>query len=286
MTLRAHARRGGVARLSAALDQASIRWRPTPNPAGPGELPQGVTLERPVPVNAIPGFAAGDWSVQDAAAQLAAPLLLEGLHPTAGRPLRVLDACAAPGGKTAHLLEMADLELTALDADASRLARVEDTLQRLSLAGPQVRLAAADAREPGRWWDGQPFDAVLLDAPCTASGIVRRHPDARWLRREADIAALARVQAQLLDSLWPLVRPGGHLLYATCSVFKAEGCGQVDAFLQRHHLPPSTIQGQSPGHLLPLADNQRQMQGPDGRRGSPLAADGFFYALLKKPDPA
>jgi 16S rRNA (cytosine967-C5)-methyltransferase len=207
-------------------------------------------------------------SVQDAAAQRAAPLLLGGGF--AGR--RVLDAGAAPGGKTAHLLELADLDVTALDVDPARLQRVGQTLERLRL--PAARLCAADARDTAAWWNGEPFDAVLLDAPCTASGIVRRHPDVRWLRRPADVGALARVQAALLDALWPLVKPGGRLLYASCSIFRAEGARQIDAFLQRLPAGAARLDPASPGHLLPLADNA-----PEGRD-----EDGFFYALLHKTD--
>ena len=141
-----------------------------------------------------------------------------------------------------------------------------------------MALQVADARQTRAWWDGRPFDAILLDAPCTASGIVRRHPDVRWLRRADDITALARTQAALLDALWPLLKPGGRLLYATCSLFKAEGEHQIDAFLQRHGAPSPRLDPASPGHLLPLADN------PGSAPGSGAALqDGFFYALLHKP---
>ncbi|HEY8973052.1 MAG TPA: 16S rRNA (cytosine(967)-C(5))-methyltransferase RsmB, partial [Burkholderiaceae bacterium] len=170
--------------------------------------PQAIVLDAPVPVERLPGFADGAVSVQDAAAQRAAELLVgAGLPPGA----RVLDACAAPGGKTAHLLELADLDVLALDADPQRLARVDATLARLRLP---ARTRAGDGRRPADWWDGRPFDAILLDAPCSASGIVRRHPDIRWLRRPEDIPALGRVQAELLDALWPTLKPGGWLLYA------------------------------------------------------------------------
>jgi 16S rRNA (cytosine967-C5)-methyltransferase len=261
MTLRVNARRGNaeayVQRLAAqghgarALDA------------------QAVLLDRPLPVPRLPGFAEGDVSVQDFAAQRAAPLLLgEGLRPGA----RVLDACAAPGGKTAHLLELADLDLTALDSDPLRLARVQEALDRLQL---KATLKAADGRDTAAWWDGRPFDAILLDAPCTASGIVRRHPDVRWLRRPADVTALARVQAELLDALWPLLAAGGRLLYVTCSVFRVEGEHQIDAFLQRQRAAGARLDPASPGHLLPVPDNSAQ--------GSVPAADGFFYALIHKP---
>jgi 16S rRNA (cytosine967-C5)-methyltransferase len=228
-----------------------------------------VVLGEPCPVLQLPGFVEGDVSVQDAAAQRAAPLLL-GPSGLAARA-RVLDACAAPGGKAAHLLELADLDLLALDNDAQRLMRVQDTLNRLHLV---ATLKAGDARQPAAWWDGRPFDAILLDAPCSASGIVRRHPDIRWLRRPDDIAALARIQAQMLDALWPLLAPGGRLLYATCSVFKAEGQQQIDAFLQRLGSGTARVDPASPGHLLPLPDN--------AGTGAAMP-DGFYYALIHKP---
>jgi 16S rRNA (cytosine967-C5)-methyltransferase len=188
----------------------------------------------------------------------------------------VLDACAAPGGKTAHLLELADLDVLALDHDATRLARVGETLQRLHL---RATTQVGDAGRPDTWWDGRPFDAILLDAPCTASGIVRRHPDVRWLRRSSDVATLAALQAKLLDALWPLLRPGGRLLYCTCSVFKAEGQAQIDAFLQRQTSARLLAAPASPGHLLPLPDNESAAAGP----GPASTGDGFFYALLHKP---
>jgi len=233
--------------------------------------PHTVRLEQPLPVQALPGFAEGRVSVQDLSAQLAAPLLI-GSGPDALRPgARVLDACAAPGGKTAHLLELAELDLLALDADPARLSRVTDTLARLRLPG---RTLAADARDPTTWWDGRCFDAILLDAPCSASGIVRRHPDARWLRRASDIPTLAATQAQLLDALWPLLAPGGRLVYATCSIFKAEGAHQLEAFLQRlsdaKRMP-------APGHVGGLADNE-SAESPPALAGG----DGFYYARLDK----
>jgi len=237
----------------------------------------GLQLAQPRPVRALPGFEAGEFSVQDAAAQLAAPLLLDGLRPQSGA-LRVLDACAAPGGKTAHLIEHAGstpIEVTALEVDATRAMRIGETLARLDLA---AQVLVADAARPEQWWDGEPFDAVLLDAPCTASGIVRRHPDVRWLRRESDIGQLAAQQAMLLAALWPLVRPGGRLLYCTCSVFREEGAHQIDAFLA-HNTVARLLP--SPGHLLPQSG--RITSGlPDNALGD---HDGFFYALLEKPAP-
>jgi 16S rRNA (cytosine967-C5)-methyltransferase len=187
----------------------------------------------------------------------------------------VLDACAAPGGKTAHLLELAELDLLAIDSDPARLARVDDTLARLGL---RARTQAADAGDPGAWWDGRAFDAILLDAPCSASGVVRRHPDVRWLRRVSDIDALVRTQARLLDALWPLLRPGGRLLYCTCSVFRAEGQAQIDAFLQRQSGATVPAHPPSPGHLLPLPDNRTEP--PPGASGE--APDGFFFSLIEK----
>jgi 16S rRNA (cytosine967-C5)-methyltransferase len=220
--------------------------------------------------------------VQDAAAQRAAYLLLNagGSLPALAAGARVLDACAAPGGKTAHLLELAPLDLLALDSDPLRLARVQETLNRLLLPAPgsTVQLKAGDARVPGTWWDGRLFDAILLDAPCTASGIVRRHPDVRWLRRAEDVLTLSRIQAGLLDALWPLLKPGGRLLYATCSIFKAEGQDQIDAFLQRLPAAAAELQPHGPGHLLPGRDNANT--GSLDR--SNTLQDGFFYALIKK----
>jgi 16S rRNA (cytosine967-C5)-methyltransferase len=267
MTLRVNARRGTaeayVHRLSALGRAAQVAG----DPAG-----HTVVLNHPCPVQQLHGFAEGEVSVQDAAAQRAAPLLLHGgLRPGA----RVLDACAAPGGKTAHLLELADLDLLALDSDPLRLARVQDTLNRLGL---RADLKSADARDPRSWWDGRPFDAILLDAPCTASGIVRRHPDIRWLRRADDIQALARIQAEMLDALWPLLAPGGRLLFATCSVFLAEGQQQIDAFMQRMAPGSARLDPSAPGHLLPSRDNAGQGLPTRG----PALQDGFFYALIQK----
>ena len=238
----------------------------------------GLILHHPVPVARLPGFDAGWVAVQDAAAQRAAPLLLAGLDPR--QPLRLLDACAAPGGKTAHLLDHAAArgapwQVTALERDAQRARRIDENLHRLGL---RAQVLVADAAELGDWWrqaGGEPFDAVLLDAPCTASGIVRRHPDVRWLRRESDIAALAAQQERLLSRLWPCVRPGGRLLYCTCSVFLAEGQERVEAFLARNtgaDLMPS------PGHLLPVGPGAGAVV-PDNGAGE---HDGFFYALLHK----
>lgn len=229
----------------------------------------GVTLAKPCAVQALPGFAQGWVSVQDAAAQQAAELLLPRAVPSGWR---VLDACAAPGGKTAHLLERADCEVTALEIDPQRATRITQTLQRLGLT---AQVLVADAGQPAQWWDGRPFDAILLDAPCTASGIVRRHPDVRWLRRPTDIAQLAAIQAQLLQTLWPLLKPGGQLLYCTCSVFKAEGERQIQTFLAHN---TQAVLRPSPGHLLPV-DASADAVVPDNQSRD---HDGFYYALLEK----
>lgn len=278
MVLRVNARRGDAPGYVRRLEAQGLPAWALDDPALGG---QAVVLAQPCPVQRLAGFADGDVSVQDTSAQRAAPLLLgpasaPGVAPQPLRPgARVLDACAAPGGKTAHLLERAELDVLALDSDALRLARVRETLERLHLHAATV---CADARQTADWWDGRPFDAILLDAPCTASGVVRRHPDARWLRRPEDVTHLARAQDALLQALWPLLAPGGRLLYATCSVFKAEGQDRIDAFLQR--LPPgqAVLDSASPGHLGPVTHNM--FLGPPGRPST--AGDGFYYALIHK----
>jgi 16S rRNA (cytosine967-C5)-methyltransferase len=162
----------------------------------------------------------------------------------------------------------------ALDKDPLRLERVRENLNRLRL---KAELMAADAHDVGRWWDGRTFDAILVDAPCTASGIVRRHPDVRWLRRPDDLISMARVQAQLLDALWPVLKVGGRLLYVTCSIFRAEGQQQIDAFLQRQARSGAKLDACSPGYLLPLPDNSK------GPEAGLCTGDGFYYALIRKP---
>ena len=262
MTLRVNARKSTPAAYLERLQTAGI--------AAFAVGQSGICLQQAVPVHLVPGFDAGVVSVQDSAAQMAAPLLLDGMG--AGPLPRVLDACAAPGGKTAHLLELADCDVTALELDPARVERIHQTLGRLGL---RARVVVGDASRPGDWWDGEPFDAVLLDAPCTASGIVRRHPDIPWLRRESDVAQLAVVQARLLRTLWALLKPGGRLLYGTCSVFRSEGSSQIETFLAHN---TNALLRPSPGHLLPHFDANGESV-PDNRTGD---HDGFFYALLEK----
>ena len=232
----------------------------------------GLVLRQAQPVLAIEGFSQGLCSVQDAAAQLAVPLLLKGLLASNGGRLNVLDACAAPGGKTAHLLEYGDVDVWALDIDAQRCERVQENLQRLGL---QAKVVCADVADTSSWWTGQLFDAILLDAPCTASGIVRRHPDIPLLRRESDIAALVKEQRRLLDALWPLLAPGGRMVYCTCSVFRDEGQYQIDSFLARN---TQAVLRPSPGHLMP-----GRAANPAGLLDNAVSSfDGFFYAVLEQ----
>ena len=224
---------------------------------------EAVILEKPVSVDRVPGFHEGLVSVQDYGAQLAAHLL------QSEDGMRVLDACCAPGGKTGHILETADVQMTGLDNDAHRLQRVQGNLQRLGL---QADLMTGDAAAPETWWDGQPFDRILADVPCSASGIVRRHVDIKWLRRESDIEAFASQQAAILDALWRLLAKDGKLLYATCSVFREENQQQIDRFLKTH---ADARQAAWPE----LLNNYQQQNG----QLRPCAEhDGFFYAILQK----
>jgi 16S rRNA (cytosine967-C5)-methyltransferase len=259
MVLRVNRRRLSAETYLEKLEQAGIPAQALGQDA--------VLLEKPCRVERLPGFAAGEVSVQDAGAQRAAPFL------DARDGMRVLDACAAPGGKTGHLLELAECELLAVDADAARARRIAENLSRLKLSG---KIVVGDCRRPEDFWEGRPFDRILLDAPCSASGVVRRHPDIKWLRRKTDTAEFGRTQAELLEALWRVLAPDGKLLYATCSVFPEENGAQVDNFLLRHPeaemLPlPGRAQGDNGAprpltcQILPSADS-----------------DGFFYALLKK----
>lgn len=247
MTLRVNCRRTGVAEYLARLADAGIGVLET--------SAQAVRLERPMPVDRLPGFAAGEVSVQDAGAQFAAAYL------DAAPGMRVLDACAAPGGKCAHILERADVALTALDIDAQRCGQIESNLARLGLAA-DVR--SADCSRPESWFDGRPYERILADVPCSGSGVVRRHPDIKWLRRASDMQGFARRQAGILDALWQVLAPGGRLLYVTCSVFPEENDAVVDAFCRR-----TPAAGRLP---LPEGATPQLLPGP--------RHDGFYYALL------
>ena len=249
MTLRVNQRKISRDDYLAKLHSADISAEPLGNSA--------IKLLKPVSVEKIPAFFEGEVSVQDYGAQFAAELLdvQNGMH--------VLDACCAPGGKTGHILELADVEMLALDNDASRLSRVADNLKRLGLG---ATLKVGDAAIPDVWWDGKLFDRILADVPCTASGIVRRHVDIKWLRREADIASFSQQQAAILPGLWQLLAKGGKLLYATCSVFHEENQRQIEKFLESH----------ADAKLIPLAQLQQGQLLPSEEH------DGFFYALLQK----
>ena len=277
MALRVNLQRSPRADYLALLAEAGLEAV-----AGVGEA--GIVLAKAAPVEQLPHFADGWVSVQDSAAQMAAPLLLNGLQPHHGKTLHVLDACAAPGGKTAHVLECATpsnaIDMVALEVDEKRASRIGDTLQRLGLDADVVVASASDVPS---WLPAvqarhgiQHFDAILLDAPCSASGIVRRQPDVRWLRRNTDIAQLASIQRELLQALWPLVAPGGRLLYCTCSVFREEGEDQIAQFMRQH---ADAVRLPAPGHLLP----QQRDAGDNGLASLARDHDGFYYALLHKP---
>lgn len=269
MTLRVNVRRTSVESYLNELKRLGIPARRIG--------PQAVLLETPRRVDDIPGFRLGLVSVQDAAPQMAAHLL----SPAKGA--RVLDACAAPGGKTAHLLECFDCCVTALEIDPLRAKLIDDTLSRLGLS---AEVAAADASDLTRWYQGEPFDSILLDAPCTASGIVRRQPDVPWMRRPEDIKKLARTQQQLLETLWTVLKPGGRLLFCTCSIFAEEGSRQVENFLKRHsdaETLPIGPDGAAMMTLIPTSgDGDYPADGADARTFVPPVHDGFFYALFEK----
>ena len=251
MTLRVNCRCISTADYLALLAQHDI-------PASMVE-PDAVLLEHPIPVNKLPGFFDGLVSVQDAGAQYAARLL------DVQDGMRVLDACAAPGGKSTHLLELAKLDLLALDKNVQRLELVRENLQRLQL---HAQLQSGDASQPDSWWDGKPFHRILADVPCSASGVVRRHPDIKWLRRPGDINGFAQQQLHILYALWRLLEKDGKLLYVTCSIFARENQQVIDEFLNQHNdgkQLPLSIPNLNEGQIFP--DDQR---------------DGFFYALLQK----
>lgn len=263
--LRVNRRRGTRDAYLERLDAAGIEA------VADAGLSDALRLPASIAVAALPGFADGDVSVQDGAAQAVA----DALAPPPGA--RVLDACAAPGGKSAHLLERdPTLRLLALDVEPSRLARVRDTWRRLQVGegvDPGAAARVADAADPAAWWDGDPFDAVLVDAPCSATGIVRRQPDVLLHRRPADIDALVALQARLLDAAWTTLRPGGVLLYATCSILARENAGQVEAFLARH--ADAGVDPLAPAFGHASGGGRQRLPGEDGM-------DGFFYARLVK----
>ena len=249
MALRVNRRRADVEAFRSRLAEQGI--------AAQRRASEALLLERPLPVERIPGFAEGEASVQDIGAQRAAHCL--DLAP--GQ--RVLDACAAPGGKTAHILELADVDVTAVDVDALRTARIAATLARLGL---RAQIQQADATRAEQWWDGRPFDRILADVPCSASGIARRRPDVKWLRRASDVARFTQQQGMLLRALWRLLAPGGKLLYATCSIFPEENDAVVATF----------VEAESDARQLPLPDGARAQWLPDAEH------DGFYYALIEK----
>ena len=267
MTVRVNTARVSVQQYQTDLANAGL--------AGHVVGPQAVRLVRAVPVTQLPGFAEGVVSVQDAGAQLAAPLL------EVADGMRVLDACAAPGGKTGHLLELADIDVTAVESDPQRTTRIGENLARL---GKQARIVVGDASRPADWWDGQLFDRILADVPCSASGIVRRHPDIRWLRRETDIAKLITEQRRIVSQLWPLLKPGGILVYVTCSIFPTEGEEQARWFGAQL---ADAIRLQAPGQLLPGTRTTTPPAGEQGEKDPghaslPSDHDGFFYARFQK----
>jgi 16S rRNA (cytosine967-C5)-methyltransferase len=239
------------------LSERGIASTPIEDVAGV-KLSSALLVSNPVPVSDLPGFYSGAASVQDAGAQIAAVLL----NPQPGE--RILDACAAPGGKTAHLLELANCEMVALELDGDRLSKIGGNLDRLRLHSDKVRVLRGDASKAS-WWDGIPFDKILLDAPCSASGIVARHPDIPFLRREADIWSLQQKQRGILEQAWTMLKPGGLLLYITCSVFPEEGEDQAIWFAAGHS---NAVRLGAPGQILPTE-----------------VSDGFYYALFKKNGP-
>jgi 16S rRNA (cytosine967-C5)-methyltransferase len=262
MVLRVDLARTSVPEQLRALGEAGVVAQPV------DWMPSAVVLEKPTSIDRLPGFAAGLLSVQDAGAQLAAPLL----DPQPG--MRVLDACAAPGGKTGHLLELVpDIDLTAVDIDPGRLARVEENLRRLRRG---ARVTTGDLRAPRTFWDGQGFDRVLLDAPCSSTGVIRRHPDIKLLRRQSDIAGFVQAQLEMLEAGFQMLVPGGRMLYATCSVLRAENDEVVRRFLAEtgsarqvtiERLPPGAVRTDSGIQMLP---------------GARAGTDGFHYACLEK----
>lgn len=255
MTLRVNRRHTTTGNYMSLLEKADIKVQHVAEDA--------LLLAQPMSVERIPKFFDGWVSVQDAGAQCAATIL------DVADGMRVLDVCSAPGGKAMHILERADLELVALDKDESRLDRVRQNLRR---GGLRAEVVCGDASQPDAWWDGKPYQRILADVPCSASGVVRRHPDIKWLRRPADIAEFAGQQSRILEAIWPLLEHGGKLLYATCSVFRQENQEVVERFLATHEDAHQQIVE------LPFANNPPGQLLPCDRH------DGFFYALLHKDD--
>lgn len=264
LCLRVNRRQVSLAQFQAKLTAAGIRTEQVDEDA--------LMLEQAIPVPQIPGYAEGHFSVQDLAAQQAIKML------PLKDGMRVLDACAAPGGKTAHMLEHYDLDMSILDVDAQRLAQVHENLARLKLLKAdhadnphyQIRTVAADAAALDRWYDGKPFDVIMADVPCTAAGIVRRHPDIKWLRRPEDVHKTAALQRRIVSALWSTLKAGGHLLYITCSIFPEEG--ELQATYLAKHLPGAQ-RLPALGQLLALPDEHGIVK-----------HDGFFYALFRKSD--
>lgn len=262
MTLRVNRRKTTREAWMAAAAEAGVKSSPVGL--------DGVILEEALPVQNLPGFAEGLVSVQDAGAQLAAQFIA----PKKGE--RILDACSAPGGKTAHLLEYADCDVTAIEVDPIRAKRIQENLDRLEL---KAEVIACDAAKTNVWFKGDKFDSILLDAPCTASGIVRRHPDIVFSRRPQDIGALALQQKKLLNALWPLLNVGGRMLYVVCSVFGEEGTEQMAGFLRDHPEARLTALAEGLPEMLTMVPSEKEQE-----LGSiiPGTHDGFFYAMLTK----
>ncbi len=256
--LRVNRRRWSIDQAQAELTAAGLAPRPSPH------APDALALDRQVKVSTLPGIDSGALSVQDAAAQLA----VEYLDLAPGQ--RILDACAAPGGKSGHVLERADCELVAVDSDPERAAMIGANLDRLGLAGEVI---CADAGDPEQWWDGRPFDRILVDAPCSATGVIRRHPDIRWLRRPSDVEANSATQARLLASVWPLLRPGGILVYATCSILAVENADQGRRFVEQ--CPDARVLDQASRPGRPVRPGRQILPGDDDM-------DGFYYLAVQR----
>ncbi len=256
--LRVNRRRTTVADYRRRLEQAGLECRTVEG------LADALVLAHPAAVRDLPGFEDGEVSVQDGGAQLAADWM------EVEDGMRVLDACAAPGGKACHLLERADVDLVAVESEAERVPGIHENLFRLGLS---ARVVTADAADPESWWDGRAFDRILVDAPCSSTGVLRRHPEIRWLRRESDLAEYAAVQARLLARLWPLLRPGGMLVYITCSLFRSENAAQALAFLQ--DTPDARVCEPPRAGGEPAAPGRQILPGDSGM-------DGFYMVRFRR----